>query len=101
MDMEKDIFAECTYGKIALKKMGPVPENFRLFCAGWLGDKPSEWDVMKVTGAEFRVAKAGPNKGKLCIRVKGTDRNAFVSRDEMKNFEKNAKKSKVRPLVVK
>lgn len=84
MDMREDIFAAQPYGKIAIKKLAPVPENFRLYQAEWLGDKPSEWNVMKVVGAEFREAKSGPNKGKLCIMVKGTQRTAFVTESEMR-----------------
>lgn len=86
MDMQKDIFAEQSYGKIALQKLGPVPENFRLFEAGWLGKRPEEFHVMKVAGAEFRMAKSGPNKGKLSILVKGTQRSAFVTKEEMQAF---------------
>lgn len=84
MDMGHDVFAEQSFGKVALQKMAPVPENFRLYCAGWLGDKPESWDVMEVTGAEFRIAKRGPNKGKLSILVPGTKRTVYVTRAEMK-----------------
>ncbi len=84
MDMEQDIFAEQPYGKLALQKMAPVPENFRLFYAGWLGTKPEEFTVMEVSGAQFRVAQRGPNKGKLSIMVPGTKRTTYVTKDEMK-----------------
>ena len=93
MDMEEDIFADQPYGKVALQKMsksGPVPEGFRLFCAGWLGDKPEEWEVMKVTGAEFRRAKSGPNKGKLCVMVQKTTRTVYVTKTEMDEIKKAA-----------
>lgn len=83
MDMERDFFAEQPFGKAALKKMAPVPENFRLYAAGWLGEKPEDFNVMEVTGAEFRTAKRGPNKGKLAIPVPGTKRTVYVTRDEM------------------
>lgn len=83
VDMEKDILAAETYGKIALQKLAPVHENFRLYEAGWLGEKPADFQVMKVVGAEFRAAKSGPNKGKLSILVKGTQRTAFVTREEI------------------
>ena len=82
-DMSKDIFADCSYGKVALNKLAPVPEKFRLFSAGWLGERPADWKTMKVTGAEFREAKSGPQKGKLVIMVKGTQRSAYVTREEM------------------
>lgn len=82
-DMTNDVFAACSYGQVALKKLSPVPENFRLFSAGWLGEKPEDWKTMKVTGAEFREAKSGPSKGKLAIMVKGTQRSAYVTNEEM------------------
>lgn len=87
MDMQKDLMAEHGYGKAALQKLSPTPENFRLYLAEWLGDKPSEWTVMKVTGAEFRVAKSGPNKGKLSIMVDGSKRTVFVTKAEMLAFD--------------
>ena len=87
MDMQKDLMAEQGYGKAALQKLAPTPEHFRLYQAEWLGDKPSEWTVMKVTGAEFRVAKTGPNKGKLSVMVEGSKRTAFVTSDEMRAFD--------------
>lgn len=82
--MEHDVFAEQSYGKAALQKMAPVPENFRLYSAGWLGQKPEVRTVMEVTGAQFRVAKRGPNKGKLSIMVPGTQRTVQVTKAEMK-----------------
>lgn len=84
--IDVDIFAPLPFGKAALKKLGPVPENFRLYCAGWLGDRPSEWDTMEVKGAEFRAAKTGPNKGRLTIEVPGTRRTVYVSKAEMAEF---------------
>ncbi|MDD5056505.1 MAG: hypothetical protein PHQ60_01930 [Sideroxydans sp.] len=85
MSMEKDVFAETDYGKVALKKLSPVPENFRLYAAGWLGAQPKDWTVMKVTGAEFRAALSGKNKGKLSILIPGTVRHALVTAEEMKS----------------
>jgi hypothetical protein len=81
-DMTKDFFADQSYGKIALKKFGKVSENFRLFYAGWLG-KGMERDVMEVKGAEFRKALTGPNRGKLSIKVQGTERTTFVTAEQM------------------
>lgn len=68
-DMTKDIFAEQQYGQLALKKLAPVSENFRC--------------VLEVTGAEFRVAKTGPNHGKLSIMVHSTQRSTHVTRKEI------------------
>lgn len=85
--MQIDPMAAQGYGKAALQKLAPTPENFRLYQAEWLGDKPSEWTVMKVTGAEFRVAKKGPNKGRLTVMTKGSKRTAYVTEAEMREFD--------------
>lgn len=46
---------------------------------------------MKVTGAVFRAALSGKHKGELCVRVKGTDRHVFVTKEDMAAFaEENA-----------
>lgn len=76
-------FADTQYGQLALEKLAPVPENFRLFEAGWLGKRPEDWRVMCVKGAEFRVAKTGPRKGTLSIMVKGTERSVCLTREEI------------------
>lgn len=86
-DMSVNIFKEQSFGKVAMFKIGEVPENFRLYEAGWVGDDPRKSNVMKVTGAEFRVAKSGINKGKLSVRIPGTIRTVFVNSEEMKAQE--------------
>lgn len=104
-EKEKDHFADSPFGVLALKKLqkrGPLPENFRLFSAGWMGKDPEDWTAMKVIGAVFREAKTGPNKGKLSIMVEGTKREVFVTEDEMQAFEaikKAGKKTTKQPLV--
>jgi hypothetical protein len=89
MDMREDLFSGQPYGKIALEKIKPSSPNFRFYCAGWIenGGPPETWDTMKVTGAEFREAKRGPNKGKLCVAVPGTKRTAHVHVSELKARE--------------
>lgn len=87
MCMETDVFAEYSYGKIALRKMGPVDPNFRLYLAGYLG-KGNERDCMEVKGAVFRHALRGPNKGRLSVMVPGTEKTAYVTADEMRVFDK-------------
>lgn len=84
---ELDLFAQQSFGKAALKKLGPVADNFRLFSAGWLTDTTENSDVMQVKGAEFRAAKTGPNKGELSIMIKGSERMVYVSKLEMAEFE--------------
>lgn len=86
-NMEVDMFAENSFGKAALKKMGELPENFRLYEAGYVEDHPKDFRVMKVKGCEFRRAKTGKNKGKLSIKIPGTERSACVTPEECKEFE--------------
>lgn len=85
-DQRIDFFAPYTYGKLALQKMKPTDPDFRLFYAGWLG-KGNEREVMRVTGAKFREAKNGPNKGQLSIMVPDTKRSVLLTAQEMADFE--------------
>jgi len=86
-DMAEGIFEGTAIGKAALQKYGQVPENFRIFEAGWLGERPEEFTVMEVKGALFREAKSGPNKGKLTIMLPRTTRRVYVTKDELKKFD--------------
>lgn len=85
--MTKDVFAQYAYGKIAIDKIsklpGGLPDNFRLFEAGWLGNIGQ---VMRVTGAQFRVAKTGPHKGKLAVMIPKTKQTAYVTAEEIKAY---------------
>lgn len=74
---------ETSYGRAAMKKLAPVAEGFDIYKAGWLGDKPSEWDTMEVSGAVFREAKSGKNKGQRTVLVTGTKRTTYISKAEM------------------
>ncbi len=82
-DMSLDILATTSYGVVALRKLAPVPENFRLYYAGWVEEHPDDWRTMKVKGAVYRAAKSGPNKGVLSIKIKGSQRSACVTREEI------------------
>ena len=83
-DMTKKLFEETLYGAIAMEKIGDVSENFRIYVAGWIGNgDPAKSTAMRVTGAEFRKAKKGPNKGLLSIKVPGTEKTVLVTRDEL------------------
>lgn len=84
--MKTDIFADLTYGKIALKKIAPTDANFRLYKAGWLGDYRQR-EIMEVTGAVFREALRGPNKGQLSIMVPNSQRSVHVTAREMDEFD--------------
>lgn len=81
MRNEEDLFASTSFGKAALKKLGAVPENFRLYSAGWLGKKPEDWKEMRVAGRVFRASK----DGKLGIPVPSTIRSVIVTRDEIRS----------------
>jgi hypothetical protein len=83
MDMEEKMMEKHCFGKIALKKLGDVPDNFRLFEAGWIDKDPRNRTVMEVKGAEFRAAKKGTNKGKLAIIIAGSQRTVYVTREEI------------------
>lgn len=83
-DMTDYTFEQYPHGKAALKKFGNVPENFRIYSAGWLGNNPRDWTVMEVCGAEFRAAKTGKNKGKLSVMMVETKRKVYVTADEIK-----------------
>lgn len=76
----KDLFADTNYGKAALRKLRPLPANFRLYRSEWLGKEPKDWQEMRVTGRVFRPSK----NGKLDIPVPGTIRSVIVTRDEMR-----------------
>lgn len=89
----EDIFAQQSYGKVALAKMKPDNPDFILYCAGWVGDIHTT-DTMKVEGAVFRAAKSGPNKGKGVIEVKGTRKVAYVTVAEMEAEEGSNKTEK-------
>lgn len=82
----ENIFDDTAYGKAALKKLEPIADGFMLFKCGWLGKKIEEMTVMPAKGAVFREAKSGKNKGKRCIIVKGTERTAFVTQEEIAAF---------------
>lgn len=84
MTVQDDMMRDYPPSLAATKKLGGVPEGFSFFAFEWLGDRPEEWTVMKCSGAVFREAKSGPRKGELCIKVKGTERTAFVTREEIK-----------------
>ena len=73
--------------KAALAKLAPVAENFLNYLFSWEGDVVNDRKncVMKVTGCVFRESKSGPRKGHLCMQVKGTERSAFLTADEVRS----------------
>jgi len=87
-DMQKDRFAEYTFGKLALLKFAPTDPNFRLFEAEWMDGRT---EVMKVTGAVFRKALSGANKGRLTLIVQGTARCTYITAKEMREYDEAKK----------
>ena len=79
LNMDDMLWHDFEFGKAALKKLGEVPENFRLFRAGWVGEFPN-CHGMQVTGAEFQRMKRKTTLGK---KIKGTERSVYVSKAEI------------------
>jgi hypothetical protein len=77
--IQADLFGNTRFGKAALKKLGAVPENFRLYRSEWLGKRPEGWKEMRVTGRVFRASKDGA----LDIPVPHTIRTVIVTREEI------------------
>lgn len=85
------IFADYPFGRAALARLAPLPENFVLFEAENLG----KGNGMKVTGAVFRLAMRGPNKGKRTIMVPGTQQVVYLSVDEINKHDPDSGKASV------
>jgi hypothetical protein len=79
LNLEDRQFENLPFGRAALKKLGVVPENFRLYCARWLGNLECPHG-MQVTGAEFERMKRKTTHGK---KIRDTDRSVYVSRAEI------------------
>ena len=82
-DMTERVFENQPFGNIAMQKIGDVDCNFRLFSASWLGNDPRKSLLMKITGATFRRAKSGSNKGVLSIKVPDTTKTVYVTKAEI------------------
>lgn len=78
MSTQEDMMHNYPPSLAATKKLGSLPDGFSFFMFEWLGDRPEEWTVMKVTGAVFREAKSGPRKGQRVIRVPESERTVYV-----------------------
>lgn len=68
-----DLMDKTRFGVVAMRKFGAVPDGFHIFQSQWLGNKPEEWDRMRVTGAVFKGA----------WRMPGTTMATIVTRAEM------------------
>ena len=83
--MNDRLFEETPVGVAALLRFGNVSENFRIYEVERLGQPPEYSDVFKVTGAEFRVAEAGPYKGLLSVLVPRTRKIAYIDMADIRN----------------
>lgn len=82
--MTNDIYGSLPFGQAALKKMIVPNGNFRIYVAELLDpNNPRRSRRMKVSGAVFREAKRGPNKGKLVMMVPGSIQTAIVTAAEI------------------
>ncbi|MFA6094346.1 MAG: hypothetical protein WC757_00430 [Candidatus Paceibacterota bacterium] len=79
-DMGNDLFAGTPYGKAALNKLTNKPENFRFYEAEIISANDG---IIKMTGAQFRVAKHGANRGLLSVLLKDTIHVIYVTRHEI------------------
>lgn len=79
LNMDDMYWHEVSFGKAALKKMGTVPDTFRLYRSEWLGDFPNTHG-MQVTGAEFKRMKRKTSHG---TKIKGTERSVYISKSEI------------------
>jgi hypothetical protein len=87
MDMNKDLFAEHPFGKVALHLLAPVHADFRLCEAERLqNDCNIKSGIMRVTGHQFRKSLAGPTKGQLTVIVPGTKRTVYVTTHDITEF---------------
>ena len=83
MNMQKKIVERYPFGKAALNKLGEVPDNFRLYRAGWDDNR----DFMTVYGAEFKADA----QGFLSKKVEGTEKKVVVSVEEINEFSEETK----------
>lgn len=75
------LFESTPAGQLALKEFFPdgnVPVNFELY------NLETKEFAMKISGAEFRAAKAGPRKGRRCILQKETIKVAYIPTSVLK-----------------
>jgi hypothetical protein len=82
IEWQQEDYIQAAIAKLA--KQTPLPDNFMIYQAGWIGDMDSDARVMKLEGCEFRVALSGPNKGQLCVPIPNTGRTAWLSVEEIR-----------------
>lgn len=89
-DMETDLFADTTYGKIALEKIeaqSTISSDFRIYMAEWLNDNTGQQGCMRLFGAEFERPNRGINKGKLTKMIPFSKQVVYVTAKEMRDYE--------------
>lgn len=80
---EDDAFGGTAIERAMINKIGKVPDNFRVYSAGWIGKTPKDWVTMSITGALFEPMARGPRKGRMIKMVAGTKQTVVVSREEL------------------
>lgn len=78
-----DAFGGSAIERAMINKIGKMPDNFRVFCAGWIGKTPADWKTMSITGGLFEPISRGKNKGRMLKQVSGTKRTVVVTREEI------------------
>ncbi|TJY57207.1 hypothetical protein E4T66_17515 [Sinimarinibacterium sp. CAU 1509] len=85
MEMHDEMMLDYPPSLAAAKQLGEVPAGFAFFEFECLGDRPEEFTVMKVTGAVFREAKTGKNKGRRTVAIPGTERTVYVTAEAIRD----------------
>lgn len=81
---EDDAFGGTAIERAMINKIGKVPDNFRVYSAGWIGRTPADWKTMSITGALFEPITRGPRKGRMLNPIAGTKQTVSVTREELK-----------------
>lgn len=81
---QDDAFGGTAIERAMINKIGKMPDNFRVYCAGWIGKTPADWKTMSVAGALFEPITRGKRKGRMLKMIVGTKRSVTVTREEIK-----------------
>mgnify|MGYP001315064590 CR=1 FL=1 len=79
MRNDEDVLGATSFGKAALKKLGRVPEGFRIYSAGIVGKCLEQAEGMRVTGRVFKLSRDGAT----LTPVAGTVRSVVVTSAEI------------------
>jgi hypothetical protein len=65
------------------KYKGNLPDGFAWYSFAWLGDNPSEFEIMKIEGAMTKIAKTGKNKGTPIFDRSSKKQTVYVTSDDI------------------